>query len=268
MLDLVCDAIATARARPGAYDIRIAKLGGHHMFLLSERATGRQKRLYIQSAEEAPVIAGRLAQAMAANKIVADTQDADNAASYEAPPAARRAPQTEVFLGVTGLEAVGVNTTPSGGVELDVAFRTGKLTTLLQGRAGGIGSALNLTSFASAGVGARFYQSDADAAPFAGAGFSLAYFNANQPQQVSGASGGFGTPGGAAGAGNPFKGSGMATYLEVGYAFMRSSRVGAAVILRADMPIFALNQVNVIPGLAGASQYVVPASLNVGLTFR
>jgi outer membrane protein W len=93
-------------------------------------------------------------------------------------------------------------------------------------------------------------------APFIGAGLMFAYFQANQENAPS------------------FNGSGFGGYGEVGVGFMRASRVGAVVNLRADVPMFSLQQsMNDYTGLGGyttasSSVYVVPVSLNVGLAFQ
>jgi hypothetical protein len=249
--DLVCHALAAHHARPGAYDIHIGKLGSKLLLILTERASGDDRRLFLEGIEEAPVAADRLAKALAENTTLADTQGADNTVSAESPAVEHRRVQVSWFLGGSIVEGVGVTSSPSAGVEADVEFRLHRLSLLLQLRAGGIGSASDVTSYASADVGARYYFTDDDIAPFAGGGLSFANFNVSQPDY-----------------GN-YSGSGPAAYGEVGVGFLRSSFVGAIVSLRADVPMFSLDQSNYDFNDDGlettASRYVIPLSLNVGL---
>lgn len=66
---------------------------------------------------------------------------------------------------------------------------------------------------------------------------------------------------------NQSEGSGFGASAEVGVSFLRSSRAGALVALRADFPMFTLNDTSYLASGAAttSSQYVVPISLNVGL---
>src|SRR5580658_11356827 len=60
--DLVCHALAAHHATPGAYDIHIGKLGSKLLLILTERASGDDRRLFLDRIEEAPVAADRLAK--------------------------------------------------------------------------------------------------------------------------------------------------------------------------------------------------------------
>jgi hypothetical protein len=250
--DLVCHALATHHARPGAYDIHIGKLGSKLLLVLSERASGDDRRLFLDRIEEAPVAADRLAKALAENTTLAETQGADNTVNSGSPAVEHRRVQVSWFLGGSIVEGLGVTSSPSAGVEGDVEFRLQRLSLLLQLRAGGIGSASDVTSYASADVGTRYYFTDDDIAPFAGGGLSFATFSVAQSGSEN------------------YSGSGPAAYAEEGVGFLRSSFVGAIVSVRADVPMFTLNQnnfdVNSGSGLGTTnSRFVIPLSLNVGL---
>ena len=101
-------------------------------------------------------------------------------------------------------------------------------------------------------VGTRYYFTDDDIAPFAGGGLSFANFSVSQT------------------GGESYTGSGPAAYGEVGVGFLRSSFVGAIVSVRADVPMFSLNQNSFDDFTASGlettrSRFVIPLSLNVGL---
>ena len=155
--------------------------------------------------------------------------------------------QASAYLGLTGMGGIGVPTSASSGVQLDLDFRTDELSFVLQGRAGGIGNASNMLSYASIGGGLRYFLSDADSAPFVGGGASLAYFQADQADGAN------------------YPGSGLAGYAEVGMVFLRSNHASALVALRAELPAFSLIQgANESGQGGGTNTYVVPFSINMG----
>lgn len=257
--DVLCHGLAAHGARPGVYDIRIGKLGGKLLLVLSERASGDDRRLFIQGVEEIPVASERIVMALVEHKSLEQTESVDNVVSSESRTPKQKTVQPGVILGLTGQSAVGGPTTASAGVEIDMQFRLKNLALLGQGRAGGIGSADNKLGYASLGVGARYFLSDADVAPFIGGGLMFAYFQANEGNSPA------------------FDGSGFGAYGELGLAFMRSSHVGGVVNLRADLPMFSLTQSGgetydyasaTYNQTATSSMYLVPLSLNVGLSFQ
>ena len=257
--DVLCHALASHGARPGVYDIRIGKLGGKLLLVLTERATNDERRLFIQGVEEVPVASERVVTALVEHKSLEQTESVDNVVSSESRTPKQKTVQPGVILGLTGQSAVGGPTTASGGLEIDMQFRLKNLALLGQGRAGGIGSADNKLGYASLGVGARYFLSDSDVAPFIGGGLMFAYFQANEGNAPA------------------FDGSGFGAYGELGLAFMRSSHVGGVINLRADLPMFSLTQstggvYDYTTGTesqgATSSMYLVPISLNVGLSFQ
>ena len=66
--DVICHGLAAHSAHPGAYDIRLGKLGGKILLVLTERATGAERRVFIQGVEEVPVASERLIAALVENK--------------------------------------------------------------------------------------------------------------------------------------------------------------------------------------------------------
>jgi len=254
--DVICHSLATHQASPGVYDIRLGKLGGKILLVLTERAGGTERRVFIQGVEEVPVAADRLIAAMVENKPVEETATVDNVVSSEQVTPKQKTVSPGVILGLTGQSAVGAPNTMSAGVEIDMQFRLKSLALLGEGRAGGIGSGNNTLGYASLGLGVRYFMSDADVAPFIGGGLMFSYFQANL------------------GGGMNDAGSGFGTYGELGVAFMRSSHVGGVLNLRVDVPTFKLDpnsNYDYSTGMyasSGSSVYVVPISLNAGLSFQ
>jgi hypothetical protein len=259
--DVICHALASHEAHPGVYDIRLGKLGGKQLLVVTERATGSERRVFIQGVEEVPVASERVVAALVEGKSLAQTETVDTVVSSESTTPKQKKVQPGVILGLTGQSAVGAPDTMSAGIEIDMQFRLHNLALLGQGRAGGIGSGNNTLGYGSLGLGARYFLSDADFAPFIGGGLMFAYFQMNQNQ----------------GEGSNASGSGFGAYGELGLAFMRSSHVGGIINLRADVPVFSLQQstsdeYNYSTGTymtqASQSFYVVPISMNVGLSFQ
>ena len=257
--DVICHGLAAHGAHPGVYDIRIGKLGGKLLLVLTERATNDERRVFIQGVEEVPVASERLVAGLVEHKTLEQTESVDNVVSSESRTPKQKTVQPGVILGLTGQSAVGGPTTASGGIEIDMQFRLKSLALLGQGRAGGIGSSDNKLGYASLGVGVRYFLADSDVAPFIGGGLMFAYFQANEGNSPA------------------FDGSGFGAYGELGVAFMRTSHVGGVVNLRADVPMFSLTQSageyydyassSYTQG-STSSMYLVPLSLNVGLSFQ
>jgi hypothetical protein len=255
--DVVCHALSSRSARPGVYDLRVGKLGSKLLFALSDRQTGTERRVFIEGPEEIAVASDRLVAALVEDKPVEQTVNVENVVSSESVTPKEKKVQAGAILGISGQSAVGTPNTMSAGVEVDLQFRLHNLALLGEGRAGGIGSADNRLGYASLGIGARYFLSSAEMAPFVGGGAMLAYFQQNEPGGVSPS------------------GSGLGGYAEVGMAFLRTARASGVVDLRCDLPAFALHSPPNPYGYAtnttsdtSLSMYVVPISLNVGLSFQ
>jgi hypothetical protein len=247
--DVVCHALDAHHAAAGAYDIRLGKLGTRLLFVIAQRETGDERRLFINGIEEVPIAADRLVDALVTGKKFDETLKVDNVVSAEARVPLRRDTQVSMFMGLSAITALGIPSSPSSGISLGLDFRVQNLALELQGHAGGIGSDANLLGYATASIGGRYYLSDADTAGFVGGGISLAYFQSNQQN------------------GPNYTGSGLAGYGELGVAFLRASRIGALAALRADLPMFSFTQA-AEPGWSGGSVYAVPISIDVGLLFH
>lgn len=256
--DVICAALAEHHARPGAYDIRVGKLGSKLLLCVSERASKSERQLFIQGPDEVPLAAERIATALVDNETVAETQGADNVVSSEvaSAPLRKKAP-IGLYLGMIATQGVGYQDGMSVGAEADLALRVHKFELALQGRAGGVASGENFVGFWSVGAVGRYYLSDSDAALFVGAGPEVMYLKANEHDVGLG-----------------YTGMGFGAAAEVGASFYRSSRAGVLVALRADVPAFTLSNTSQsfptpdVSVMTTTSMYVAAVSMTFGLAFR
>ncbi len=256
--DVICAALAEHHARPEGYDIRVGKLGSKLLLSVSGRTSRSQRQLFIEGPDEIPLAADRIATAFVENETVAETQGADNVVSSEvaSTPLRKKAP-ISIFLGMVAAQGVGYQDGMSAGAEADVALRVHKFELALQGRAGGAASGENFVGFWSVGAVGRYYVSDSDAALFVGAGPEVTYLKANEHDVLLG-----------------YTGMGFGAAAEVGASFYRSSKAGALVALRADVPAFTLTNTSQsfptpdVAVMTTTSMYVAAVSMTFGLAFR
>ncbi|CAN5684410.1 hypothetical protein BH11MYX4_BH11MYX4_67800 [soil metagenome] len=269
--DLFCGELVAHRAPRGEYDVRFGKLGSRVLFSARERTSGEERRVLIQSIEEVPLAAGRLVEALAEKKTVAETQSVDNVVSSESRKPKTKSGSVGVHLGLVGMTALATAPSASAGFDLGVGFRTGRAMLGGTFRAGGLGSGSHKLGFVGLDFGARYYLGDGDVAPFFGGGVGISYLSANGEE-----------PSWANDDKSP-NGSGFGANLEGGIEIFRSSSAAASLSLRADLPFYALKGswnngpsygaysygANYSPPPSSSRElYAVPLSLNVGFTFR
>jgi hypothetical protein len=250
--ELVCDELRQKKADPGIYDVRLGKLGGRILMVVTERANGEDRRLLIQSFDEVPIAAPRLVNALVNHTSLEETQNVDNVVSAEARAVKVKPSPGGASIGLVGMSGIGLAPGAAGGFDVGVMFRHEHISFGGHGRAGGIGSGNNKLGFASLDLGVRYHLGEGDTTPFVGGGLGFAYFQANREN-------------------GDLTGSGFEGVAEVGVDCFRANRVGAVISLRADLPLFALaghaysytDQSRV-----DAKRYVVPLSLNVGFSFH
>lgn len=256
---LVCREVERKKAPANPYEIRFDKLGGRILFSVTDKQSGANRELLIQSIEEVPVVAPRLVDALVDNTTLQKTETVENVAGLDTRAPRLKPGQTSFDMGLVGLTSVGVDFGASAGIGMGLNFRLDRFAVTSHGRLGGIGSSDNKTSFASLDVGGRYYLGDEDVAPFAGGGFQLAYFNAIRD-------------------GSGIDGSGLGAFAEVGVEALRTGRIGIIGSIRADVPFFDLknsSHYGRYDDTTGAylkptdeRRYVVPLSLNLGIVFR
>lgn len=260
---IVCSELSKKHARPGAYELRFGRLGPRLLLSVSESKSGEERQSMIQGTDEIPVAVPRLVDALVAHTPFEATQDVDNVVASEGRSLKAKRMSTNLYAGLVGMSAFGVDPGSSGGFDVGLLFRASKLSFGGHARAGGIGSGGNKLGFAGIDAGLRYHLSEADTSAFFGSGIGFSYFKVNR---------------GANGRGGDLSGSGPGAYLEGGVEFFRTSRTGAALSLRADAPFYAVNSVYTEYSdysyssrpreITTTERYIVPISLNLAIAFR
>ena|SRR5688572_8901194 len=161
--------------------------------------------------------------------------------------------------GLFGTTAAGSEAGVSGGLALALVYRAERFAVSGSGRAGGIGSGEKQLGLASLDVGARYYLSSSEIAPFIGGGFLLGYYDLGRERGTS------------------VDGSGVGSFVHAGVEVLRTHHTTFSISARADLPFFAL--ASEVPAYdysygqgkttyALETRYIVPLSLNVGVLFH
>lgn len=233
--DVVCGELVKQKAPVGRYTIRFGRLGSRTRFVV---ASGEEEReAWLASLDELSVAAARVVEALLTRRTVGQTEKVDSVLASEASAPRTKHGQLSVGLSIIGATTAGVATNVSTGFGLALLYRASRYGLFAEGRATGIGSANEKLAELSLGIGGHWFFSDADFAPFVGGGLQVAAYGLTK---------------------NGSSGSGLGTFGEIGLAGFRSSKVGVFTTARAAFPLF-----DVDPGKG----YVVPLTLNLGLTF-
>lgn len=244
--DVVCHELAKARATNTEHEVRFGTLGGKTLVTVASRSGNSydERRTFLAGIDEINVAAPRLVTSLVEGKPLEDTRSVDNVLASETRQAKVQNGQVGFDGGFFGTTALGAAAGASGGIDLGLLYRAGNFGFSSHGRAGGIGSASTKVGLATIDVGGRWYMTNGDIAPFLGAGLGLAYVALSHDH-----------------GGDDLSGSGFAAHAAVGIELMRTHHTAASISARVDAPLFALKGY-------GESQYVMPASLNVGLLFH
>lgn len=230
------------RAAPGSYALELGKLGSKTLCTLVQMSSLQKSELLLTGIDEIVVAAPRLVESLRLSRPVEQTATPENVVRQEVRPPLAKATTPGFYLGLSGLTALGAPIAGSGGFELGLKFRHKQLELGLHGRAGGLGSSDSSTSYVGLDIGASYNILRGEHSPFVGGGFGFNYFNVGR--EFSSADG-----------------AGLGAHAVVGASLFRTSHVGAAAFLRADVPFYQLED--------GSDRlYVVPLSLNVGLVFQ
>jgi hypothetical protein len=233
--DVVLSELVKQKAPAGSYTIRLGQLGSRTRFVV---ASGNDEReAWLSSLDELAVAAARLVEALVTRQSVAETEKVNSVLGAEANAPRVKNGQLSVGASIIGQTTAGAATSVSTGVGLALLYRTTRYGLSVEGRATGIGSGEDKVSELSLGIGGQVFFGDTDLAPFVGAGMQVAKYELTSSWS---------------------SGSGLAAFGELGLAGFRSSKVGVFTSLRAALPLFEA---------APHKGYVVPVSLNLGLSF-
>jgi hypothetical protein len=263
--ELVAHDLASHRAPSGSYEVRMGKLGSRVLLVLEHRTEAGidERHTLISGVEEAPIAAPRLVDAMVTGKALEDTATVSTVLTAEARSSVQKQGHAGFAGGIIGVTPAGMGTGVAAGAELGMIYEADRFALSAHGRlAGGASSSDSSFMYFNLGVGARYFITDGDLAPYVGGGTGFSAYNASTGNGSSYPTGtdqyGYTTYGS-----NSFNGSGsgMNVYGEVGVEAFRTHRVGMIAGLRADAPLFALSD-------GSNHRYIVPVSLNVGMVFK
>lgn len=235
----------------------MGKLGGRVLLVVGDQ------RVMMNSLEEVPTAASRIASATADGKTVEETPHVDQVVGTETRAPRVKPGQMGLKGGVLGAMAFTGDTGAAPGIALGLLYRANRWGIDGHLRAGGGGGTKTTLTHVVLGTGPQYYFSDGDFSPYIGAGVGLMHFklardDANQS------------------VGN----TGFGGYVEGGIEALRSHHAAFVVALRADVPAFELSADSNAPttyvsdGLqqreaqAARSTYVAPVSLMVGMIFH
>lgn len=247
--DVICHELNRQGAGNTAHEVRFGRLGGKTLVTVARTGGSYdERRLFVGGIDEVVVAAPRLVDSLTTGRSIEETRGVDNVVASETRAPLVQRGQTGFDGALFGTTTLGAASGASAGVDLGILHRAGNLGVGLHGRAGGIGSTSSKLAQVGLDIGARYYFSSADVAPYLGGGLGLNYFNLSND------------------AGNHISGSGLGAHAQVGVEMFRSHHTTLSLSVRADIPFYELS--SSARGDAQASLYVIPLSLNAGIAFH
>jgi hypothetical protein len=267
---LICDALREEGARvastlveaaqaPGlpAYRIELRPIGSLLVVRLSrETPLGTEidsRSLRLQSIDELPVAAPRLARALHAGAPVEETAGMKSLVGDETRTYRKKSGETLFAVGVHGHSLLGAPVTAGYGVYARLYYETPAYSVGASARVGGSSSADGDGHLYGVSVNARAFFSDADIGPFVGGGVGILWLGWDEPGSSSGET--YETWDD-----REYSGGGLAPYLEAGVELMRHHGGRLEILARLDVPVFEAEA-----GSDGA--YAVPLSLMAAYSF-
>lgn len=242
------------RTPKGSFEVRLGKLNGRPLVTVVDSVDdSHQVSTFISGLDEVAIAAPRLADSLVESKPLVDTRNVDNVLTEEGRMPKKVATVAGAMLGTYVLTSLGESSAPSGGIDVGLGFRTGRLGLTGDGRLGGVGSGSTKISNVSLDVGGKFFFFNDELSPFIGGGIGLSHFSRGQRS-----------------------GGGTGAFATFGIEAMRASHVGVVIAARVDLPFYSLEQdesdydvyLRPAPPEKLPPIYAAPVSLLVGLDFR
>jgi hypothetical protein len=272
---LLCDAIEHASGGKGRFGIRLGTLGRIVVVTATREDQAASVTVRVAGAEELPVAAARIADALVHGLSFPATQRVDNLLEAETRPAKTKKGSVKFSLGVGDVESPGFGAR-STGFSLGLLYAAPRFALPAEVRFAfddyrGGEPQLDLSSIS---VGGRYYFSTRDLSPFAGAGLGVLHLKAARDEFSE-----TGYPGAGYFYADRF---GLAAYVEAGVEVLRLHRGRIALHARADLPTWSLESDGYAVyayGDAGSpypdpaysvparSLYVVPVSIGLTVAF-
>jgi hypothetical protein len=240
--ELVAHDLAAHHAPSGSYEVRLGKLGTKVLLVLERRTEQgiEERHTLISGIEEAPIASARVASAMASGKSLEETQNVTNVLTSEARASVQKQGRLGFAGGVVGIAPLGVPSGVGAGAEAGIVYEADHFALTGHGRiAGGGTDPTSKFAYFNLGVGARYFVTESDLAPYIGGGTGFSVYDVSY-----------------VGSGN-----GLNFYGEAGIEAFRTHRTSMTAGLRVDAPLFTLAD-------GSDRKYVLPVSLNVGMAFK
>lgn len=263
---IVCGEVRRAAgAAGGSYRVDLRPLGHALVLTLSREAPADSRTLRLDSIEELPVAAPRLAEALVQGLPLEATRRVDNLVVSETRYTPLRKGSLKPTLGVVGLGTLGHRASVGAGFALGLEYVTPRFAIPGELRwAGGGGQGAEASASAlSISTGGRWYTSSRDVSPFVGAGLGWLLLEAHEDMTL-GQRGFFGTA------------DGLAPYLEGGVELLRLHRARLRASLRADLPTRQVRdfgycdwdpQTRACAPQTRPERYVVPLTFGLSVSF-
>lgn len=224
----------------------MGKLGGRVLLVVGDQ------RMMMNSLEEVPTAASRIASATAEGKTIEETPHVDQVVGTETTAPKVKSGQMGFKGGIIGAMAFTADTGAAPGVAGGLIYRANRWAIDGHLRGGGGGGTKTTLTHVVLGIGPQYYFSDGDFSPYLGAGVGLMHFSLNHDESSQKVSN-----------------TGFGGYVEGGIEALRSHHATLTVALRFDVPAFELSgdsSSNRTP--APRNTYVAPLSLMVGMVFH
>lgn len=268
--DFFAHELANRHAGAGTYEVRLGKLGGRILLVLEEKHPDRtvdERRTLISGVEEVPVAAPRLIDALISSKPLEETQNASNVLTAESRTPTMKQGRMGFAGGIIGATPLTMQSGFAAGGELGIIYEAEHFALTGHGRlaSGSSGGQSQFTYF-NLGVGARYFVTDGDFAPYLGGGAGFSVY-AMSPTSSSYSSGSYDASGNYTYAATPpsYSANGMNLYGEVGIEAFRTHRAAMFAAARLDAPLFMVSSTD---GNTTTNKYAMPVSLTVGLIFK
>ena len=249
--DIVCHELVRQGAG-GNFEVRFGKLGAEVQLTVATAASAQgnvaydERRVMMSSLSEVSVAAPRVVAALLDKRPVAATETSDNVLQSETRRPLVKNGHMGLDAGLLIASSVGATSGIAPGFNLGLRYRTDRYGIGGELRHAGGGETSSKLTTTTLGLGARYYLTAADTAPFAGGGVGMSYVAIERS------------------GGTSVSGTGASLYIEGGMEFFRTHRVGMSAALRADAPLFAAKAQGPTPD---GDAYVIPVSLQVGIQF-
>jgi hypothetical protein len=239
---LVCEAVSQARQTPSMaqlrFEVRLIKFGGKTILRISALAADGaridERHIAVGQVDEVEIAAPRLLEALRRQVTPAETRNAMNVVEGDQTADKKMVALVEGWVAVTG----GIAPTPElpglAGIDGGLLFGSRNLQAGLGARLSGGGTDKTAATYHALYAGVRYQPWSTDTSPFVGGGVALAFSEFEFTRGGSYSSGYSHFEEDAVGAG---------TFAELGLHIMRARHIGGFASLRADLPLYTLQQV-------------------------